>query len=110
MVQGIGTVQYSFITDSGDPLDVLIKNVLFVEDSPMILLCPQQLAQQTGTKGDGFNALSDKGVLTIDGNSITVPYNRRTNLPILGTEGGSANSRRTLVSRKSKLIVWRVRT
>jgi len=43
-VQGIGTVQYSFITDSGAPLDVIIKDVLLVEESPMILLCPQQLA------------------------------------------------------------------
>jgi hypothetical protein len=49
----------------------------------MGLLCPQQIAQQTNKPGDGFNALGPHGILTFDGFTRTVPYDRGSRLPIL---------------------------
>jgi hypothetical protein len=35
----------------------------------MGLLCPQQIAQQTGRPGDGFTAFASHGLLTFEGYS-----------------------------------------
>ena len=88
-VEGIGTVQYSLQTDDGNIVDLFIKDVLYAPECGLTLLCPQQLAQQTGHEGDGFNALSDTGVVAFEGHKVTVPYNRRTRLPMMSTMGGA---------------------
>jgi hypothetical protein len=51
----------------------------------MCLLCPQQLAHQTGKEGDGFNALAHHGILTVEGFSSIIQYDRHKNLPIFRT-------------------------
>jgi hypothetical protein len=41
--------------------------ILYVPKAPIGLLCPQQIAQQTGKSQVGFNALGLHGILTFDG-------------------------------------------
>lgn len=55
----------------------------------MGLLCPQQIAQQTQRSGDGFNALSSYGILTFEGFTKTVSYDRKSRLPIMTTIDGA---------------------
>jgi hypothetical protein len=82
-VQGIGTVSYTFHTDKGTPVTVLLPNVLYVPDCSIHLLCPRHLAEATGVPGDGFLAFSKTATLRCHGTDITVAYNARTGLPIV---------------------------
>ena len=49
----------------------------------MVLLCSQQLAQQTQLSGDGFNALPKHGIFTFAGHKRTIPYDTTSRLPML---------------------------
>jgi hypothetical protein len=51
----------------------------------MGLLCPQQIAQQTGLPSDGFLSSATCGILTFNGFTRTIPYEPRTRLPIFHT-------------------------
>jgi hypothetical protein len=84
-IAGIGTLRWSLRDDNANEIDLYIKDALYVPKSPMGLLCPQQIAQQTGKSGDGFNALAEAGLLTIDGYTKTIPYDSASRLPITYT-------------------------
>jgi len=82
-VEGIGMLKWPTRDDNGHAIDLYIHNALYVPHTPMALLCPQQLAQQTQLSGDGFNALSKHGIFTFAGHKRTIPYDTTSRLPIL---------------------------
>jgi hypothetical protein len=88
-IEGIGTLRWSISDDKNNTIDLFVKDALFVPTAPMGLLCPQQIAQQTQRVGDGFNALSTHGILTFDGFTKTVSYDRKSRLPIMSTIDGA---------------------
>jgi hypothetical protein len=90
-IEGIGSVNYSFLADDGSVQDVTLHNVLYVPKCSVRLLCPRHLAESTDSATDGFNSLRDKGVLTCNGKPISIPYHRGTGLPILLTAPGFSN-------------------
>jgi hypothetical protein len=55
------------------------------------LLCPRHLAESTGNPTDGFNSIRDIGILTCNGQVISVPYHHGTGLPIITTVAGIEN-------------------
>jgi hypothetical protein len=61
-IEGIGSVQYSFLTDDGTMQDVILRNVLYVPKCSVHLLCPRHLAECTNIATDGFNSICDKGI------------------------------------------------
>jgi len=85
LVQGIGTATYHFRDDKGAEICLELNNVLFVPDYSVRLLCPRHIAENTGRLSDGFNSLRDVGILTIHDNTITIPYQTTTGLPVVYT-------------------------
>jgi hypothetical protein len=65
--EGVGVLKFTIMDTEENTLDSIIRDALYVPNVPMCLLCPQQLAHQTGKEGDGFNALAHPGILTIEG-------------------------------------------
>jgi hypothetical protein len=82
-VEGIGTLKWPIRDDNGHAIDLYIHNALYVPHAPMVLLCSQQLAQQTQLSGDGFNALPKHGIFTFAGHKRTIPYDTTSRLPML---------------------------
>ena len=70
-VFGVRTVRWVIHNDDLEPIDVEIeRSLLLIRDIPMCLLCPQDLAQQTGGLRDGFSmGSSDTATLTNIGNN-----------------------------------------
>jgi len=85
LIEGIGVLKWSVRDDSGNQIDLFVKDALYVPTAPMGLLCPQQVAQQTGTAGNGFQALAHGGVFQFQGYRRTIPYEQHTRLPIFHT-------------------------
>jgi hypothetical protein len=81
-VQGMGTAVYKFCSDNGEIVALPLKNVLYVPECPVRLLCPRHLAENTDIPTDGFTAKRGNGILTIENSPITVSYNSQTGLPI----------------------------
>jgi hypothetical protein len=84
-IAGIGTLRWSLRDDNNNEIDLFIRDALYVPESPMGLLCLQQIAQQTSKPGDGFNALASAGILTFEGFTKTIPYDTKSRLPIFNT-------------------------
>jgi hypothetical protein len=82
-VEGTGLLKWPIRDDKNNEIILYIQNALYVPKAPMGLLCQQQIAQQTNKPGDGLNALGHHGILTFDGFTRTVPYERGSKLPIL---------------------------
>ncbi len=87
-IGGIGTLRWSLRDDNNNDIDLFIKDALYVPDAPMGLLCPQQIAQQTGHPGDGFNALATHGILSFEGFTKSIMYDSKSRLPIMNTIDG----------------------
>jgi hypothetical protein len=87
-VKGIGDAEYVFRMDNNTTISILFRNVLYVPNCTVRLLCPRHLAESTNQKTDGFNSLHDVGILTCHGQSISVPYHSSTGLPIISTAAG----------------------
>jgi hypothetical protein len=85
-VEGVGVLKFTIMDTEENTLDVIIRDALYVPNAPMCLLCPHQLAHQTGKEGDGFNSLAHHGILTIEGFSSIIQYDRHNNLPIFRTQ------------------------
>jgi hypothetical protein len=83
--EGFGILKWSVCNDNNDEVDLYIKDAPFVPTAPMGSLCPQQITQQTGVAGDGFNSLASNGVLRFQGFQRIVSYETRTRLPIFHT-------------------------
>jgi hypothetical protein len=84
-IEGIGVLKWSLKDDKHNEIDLFIKDALYVPSAPMGLLCPQQIAQQTGLPSDGFLSSATCGILTFNGFTRTIPYEPRTRLPIFHT-------------------------
>ena len=77
-VTGVGTIRWLIADENGKELELLIDNSIYVPQCLMNLCSPQQLARQTGDKGDCFNALAEHGILQIIGKKRTVSYDIRS--------------------------------
>jgi hypothetical protein len=73
-VEGLGVLKFTIMDTEENTLDVIIRDALYVPNVPMCLLCPHQLAHQTGKEGDGCNALAHHGILTIEGFRSIIQY------------------------------------
>ncbi len=61
-IEGIGSIQYSFLTDDGSVQDVILHSVLYAPSCSVRLLCPRHLAESTMLPSDGFNSLCNNSV------------------------------------------------
>jgi len=82
-IQGIGRAAHCFTADDSSKVSIQLPNVLFVPDCPVCLLCLRHVTEHSGGPSDGFNALRDHGILTIQGRTITVPYQQSSGLPYI---------------------------
>jgi hypothetical protein len=82
-IKGIATIQWSVINDDGDEVTIHLHNSLYVRDTPMCLLSPQHMAQNTNNVSDGFLSQGKFAVLTFSGHQRTIHYNSSNNLPII---------------------------
>ena len=118
-VLGVGTVRWVIHNDDLEPIDVEIERTLLIRDLPMRLLCPQQLARQTGGLWDGFLVGSDSATLTYGGYRRTIQYKSGNNLPIFSSFPGCSHFtsysasivgdgslRDTLTYPQRKLLKW----
>jgi hypothetical protein len=116
-VAGIGTLKWPIRDDDGHEIDLHVHNALYVPEAPMGLLCPQQIAMQTKRPGDGFNALAQAGILTVEGYKRSIPYDPRCRLPILHTIDGAtcymalhgdtpSNTPQNLTNKQKLLLRW----
>ena len=87
-VLGYSTVRWVLHDDSDVPIDVEIDRVLLIQDLPMRLLSPQQLARQTNGLRDGFFVRGDMATLVFGGYSKKIYYNLQNNLPIFSSFPG----------------------
>jgi len=85
MVQGMGSAVYKFCSDNDEIVALPLKNILYVLERPVRLLCPRHLAENTDIPTNGFTAKRDNGMLTLENSPITVSYNSQTGLPIVLT-------------------------
>ena len=82
-VAGCGTLCWNIRDDDGNNIILHISDALHVPNIPICLLCPQQVAKQTGKASDGFLASRTHGIFTYDGFTRTVPYKGQNSLPLL---------------------------
>ena len=66
-VQGSGTLKWWIVDDTGADIELTVFNAINVPQCPVNLLSPQQVAQQTHSPGDGFNAEAPSGILQVGG-------------------------------------------
>jgi hypothetical protein len=78
-----GTLCWIIRDDNGDDVILHISDALYVPKVPLCLLCPQQVAKQTGNLSDGFIAGGINGIFIYDGFTCTIPYHGRNGLPLL---------------------------
>jgi hypothetical protein len=97
-IEGIGILKWPIRDDHNSEIDLFIKDALYVPSAPMGLLCPQQIAQQTGLPLDGFISSAKCGILTFHGFKRTIQYESRTRLPIFHTLAASHTALITTVS------------
>jgi hypothetical protein len=65
-IEGRGTLRWLIRDDLGNDVILHISDALHVPNVPNVplcLLCPQQVAKQTGKRNDGFHAGGTNGVL-----------------------------------------------
>jgi hypothetical protein len=93
-VAGIGDMSFTFTNDHGEHQTVLLKDSLYVPHCTVRLLCPRQIGAVTCNKLDGFNALSDDPILTVDGKRTTITYDSISQLPLLYTNPGISTYQR----------------
>jgi len=82
-VAGHGTLRWNICDNDGHNIILHISDALYVPNIPICLLCPQQVAKQTGLANDGFIAGGAHGTFTYDGFTRTVPYNGQNGLPLI---------------------------
>jgi len=87
-VEGSGLLKWPLRDDNNNEVDLYIQKCSICPKSSHGTLCPQQIAQQTKKPQEGFNALGQHGILTFDGFCKTVPYDVRSQLPIMYTVDG----------------------
>jgi hypothetical protein len=76
-VEGRGTLHWIIRDDNGDDVVLHISNALYVPKVPLCLLCPQQVAKQTGNLNDGFIAGGLNGVFIYNGFTLVCLYSLR---------------------------------
>lgn len=93
-VQGIGDLQYKIYNDNGEEQLILLRNSLYVPQCTVRLICPRQIGAETKHPLDGFNALSERPILTINGKKTTISYDSTSQLPLLYTTPGISSYER----------------
>jgi hypothetical protein len=83
-IEGKCTLHWFITNNTGDEIDLYIDS-LYVPSTPMCLLSPQQLLQQTNNIDDGFNIQNKYGTLRFSGHTKTIYYNKNNSLPIFFT-------------------------
>lgn len=87
-VEGVGKVRWLIKDETGQAIELFVRNVLYVPGLPTTLICPQQIAQQTKKAEVGFQALTTHGTLTVGGLRIKIAYNATCNLPMIQINAG----------------------
>ena len=87
-IVAVGTVKYNLTTDKGDPITLLIHDALYVPDSPVRLLCPQQIIRQHKHLHTTFTMAEDTAYLKLGKDIINIPLNIQNNLPMITTNPG----------------------
>ena len=87
-IKGTGTVEYRLRDDSGNVVVVRIENVLYVPQCPVRLICPQQVADQTGDPDDGLHLKGSHATMHHNGHILTIPYGSGSNLPTVMSNPG----------------------
>lgn len=95
-IEGIGNLSYSFYNNDGNLQTLYLKDFLYVPKCSICLLCPCQIGTTTNYSEDGFNALSDNPILTVQGQQTTVQYDSLSKLPVLFTALGIYSYQRYL--------------
>jgi hypothetical protein len=54
-ISGTGTLRWTILDDNGDEVALHLHSSLHVPDTPMCLLGPQHMAQQTTSTTDGYD-------------------------------------------------------
>jgi hypothetical protein len=93
-VCGVGDISYSFYNDDNELQTITLRDYLYVPQCTARLLCPRQIGISTGNPLDGFNAISDKSILTVHARSTTIQYDTVSQLPILYTASGMSSFHR----------------
>jgi hypothetical protein len=102
-VEGVGTLKWPMQADDGTEMDIHIHQALYVPSAPMGLLCPQQIAMQTQTIGDGFQALGHASILTVAGRTKMLHYDKRSRLPIMFTIDGAVSYNAAVYDKSDNL-------
>ena len=87
-VEGYGSVSWVFKDDKNENIELIIEKVLHIPGLPIRLICPQQVAKQTGHIGDGLHAEMDSAQLIFGGFKFTTQYNKSSGLPIYTSASG----------------------
>lgn len=84
-VEGRCTLCWTINNDDGNAIVLHVNNALYVPKVPLCLLCPQQVAKQTGKDSNGFLTGGCHGILTFNGFTRTIYYNGRYGLLLVFT-------------------------
>jgi hypothetical protein len=103
-IEGKGTLRWTITNDSGDEIDLYIRDSLSVPSAPMCLLSPQQLLQQTNQNNDGVIVKDTYGILHFSSYKKTIYYNSSNNLPIFFTAPKFTTHHVTLYPRSFPLL------
>ncbi len=87
-VAEIGDLQYKIYNDQGEEQPILLWNSLHVPHCMVHHICPWQIGAKTKHPLDGFNALSEHPVLTVNGKRTTITYDSIFQLPLIYTTPG----------------------
>ena len=87
-VEGCGSVSLIFEDDKKENIEIIIERVLHIPGLPIRLICPQQVAKQTGHVGDGLHAEKDEAHLVFGGFKFTTKYDSHSGLPIYNSVNG----------------------
>lgn len=93
-VAGIHNISYTITMYNGDTHRIILKHYLYVPQCAVCWLCLRQIGANTGHLEDGYNALSDKSILTINGAQKALTNDKISQLPLLFTSPSIATFQR----------------
>ena len=72
-VLGTVIVEHRVKDDSANNVIIRITNVLYVLHCPVRLICPQQVANQTGFPDNGLHLKGSHAIMHHEGHTLTIP-------------------------------------
>jgi len=82
-IAGTGTLRWTITDNNGHDITMYLHNSLHVPDTPVCLLSPQHMAQQTTSDLDSLNSQCGSSILTFFSFKCTMYYNFSNNLPVI---------------------------